>query len=228
MPDALDSAALDAAARRHTAAAVLLVTRWTTRLSPCCWASLADRELALWPAWPPSQAAPRRRWAVTRETVRAAVPGLTPWEDPQNSQMALAQVRARHCSSWRPSLGRGSAPHSPGRRTCCAPMRTLSTPGPTRAITESMIEGGSPGGKPQQLDMVAWIAGHVSAGGPPPGPAQSGDRGRQSTDRSDVRARRRDGLADHEVARAGRCRLPGKLRARRRRRHTHRRRLIGA
>ena len=94
--------------------------------------------------------------AVTRETVRAAVPpGLTPWEDPQNSQMALARVRARHrvLPVMETELGPGiSAALARTADLLRADADALDA-WAARAIAESMIEGGSPGRQPQQLDV---------------------------------------------------------------------------
>ena len=93
---------------------------------------------------------------MTRETVRAAVPpGFTAWEDPQNSQLALARVRARHrvLPVMETELGPGiSAALARTADLLRADADALDA-WAARAIAESQIEGGSAGRQPQQLDV---------------------------------------------------------------------------
>jgi tRNA(Ile)-lysidine synthase len=90
--------ALDAAANRHTAAAVLLGhTRDDQAESVLLGLARGSgaRSLA-------GMAAGIGRYrrpllALPRQTVRAAVPdGVTPWEDPHNTDLAFARARVRH------------------------------------------------------------------------------------------------------------------------------------
>lgn len=150
-------AALDAAARRHTATAVLLGHTLDDQAESVL-LGLARGSGARSLAGMAAVAGQYRRplLGVTRETVRAAVPpGFTAWEDPQNSQLALARVRARHrvLPVMETELGPGiSAALARTADLLRADADALDA-WAARAIAESQIEGGSPGRQPQQLDV---------------------------------------------------------------------------
>jgi tRNA(Ile)-lysidine synthase len=150
-------AALDAAASRHAAAAVLLghtrddqaesvllgLARGSGARSLAGMAAVAGRYR-------------RPLLATPRETVRAAVPnGFTAWEDPHNSDLAFARARVR-----RQVLPTLEANLGPGITAALARTADLLREDADaldtwtdRALTESMLEGGSVGLQPQQASF---------------------------------------------------------------------------
>jgi tRNA(Ile)-lysidine synthase len=146
--------ALDAAAQRHAAAAVLLghtlddqaesvllgLVRGSGARSLAGMASTTGRYR-------------RPLLAVTRETVRAAVPpGFTAWEDPQNSDSALARVRVRNRvlpvmeNELGPGIGTALARTAALLRADADALDSWAE----RALGESIIEGASLGRQHQQ------------------------------------------------------------------------------
>jgi tRNA(Ile)-lysidine synthase len=142
-------AALDAAASRYAAAAVLLghtrddqaesvllgLARGSGARSMAGMAALTGRY--------------RRPLLTTpRETVRAALPsGFSPWEDPHNSDLGFARARVRRqvLPALEANLGPGiSAALARTAELLRADADALDT-WTDRALTECMIEGGSLG-----------------------------------------------------------------------------------
>ena len=145
--------ALDAAAQRHAAAAVLLGHTLDDQAESVLLGLVRGsgaRSLA-------GMAATTGRYrrpllAVTRRTVRAAVPpGFAGWEDPQNRDLALARARVRHRvlpvmeAELGPGIGAALARTAALLRADADALDSWAD----RALLETMIEGRSLG-RPRQ------------------------------------------------------------------------------
>jgi tRNA(Ile)-lysidine synthetase-like protein len=150
-------AALDAAASRHGATAVLLGhTRDDQAESVLLGLARGSGARSL--AGMAAAAGRYRRplLSLPRETVRAAVPGgFTAWQDPHNSDLtfARARVRCHVLPALEAELGPGiSAALARTAELLRADADALDA-WADRVLTECVLEGRSPGGKPQQYSF---------------------------------------------------------------------------
>jgi tRNA(Ile)-lysidine synthase len=155
-------AALDAAANRHTAAAVLLGhTRDDQAESVLLGLARGSGARSL--AGMAAGAGRYRRplLAMPRQTVRATVPdGFTPWEDPHNTDLAFARARVRHrvLPTLETELGPGIAAALARTADLLRADADALDAWADRALTECVIEGSPDHG----LD-VRLLAGYQQA-----------------------------------------------------------------
>ena len=149
-------AALEAAASRHSAAAVLLGhTRDDQAESVLLGLARGSGARSLAGMAAVSGRYRRPMLATPRETVRAALPpDLTPWEDPHNSDVAFARARVRHRVLPMLELELGPGVDAALARTADllrADADALDA-WADRALAECMVEPGSAAAQPQ-LDV---------------------------------------------------------------------------
>jgi tRNA(Ile)-lysidine synthase len=182
-------AALDAAARRHAAAAVLLGhTRDDQAESVLLGLARGSGARSLAGMAAVTGRYRRPLLAVPRETVRAAIPGdVTAWEDPHNSDVAFARVRVRRqvLPTLEANLGPGIAAALARTADLLRADADALDAWTDRALTECMIDAGSRQAQPQQSSVdhgldVGVLAAYpqairrrvlrrvaIAAGGPP-------------------------------------------------------------